>query len=125
MGRRQALVSVGLALLAWALLFVGHIAAAAAEAWGLFSVLSWSLGALGVALGGAGLLLHRLRAKDAAEEALLVVDVGQGLAVVLAAAFGWARGGVGLEMVAWPAASVLLWWVLRSGRFGSKWLSVP
>lgn len=102
---------VALSLLMWLALFAGHIAAAAQGMWVLFEVLSWSLGAVGLALGGLAVSLNARFGE--ASDGPRVLAVGQGVALVLSASFGWARDGVGLEMVAWPALSVLLWWLMH------------
>lgn len=102
---------VALSLLCWLALFTGHIAAAAQGMWVLFEVLSWSLGAVGLALGGLAVALNAWMGE--ASDGPRVLAVGQGIALVLSASFGWARDGVGLEMMAWPALSVLLWWLMH------------
>ena len=102
---------VALSLLFWLAFFVGHIAAATQGMWVLFEVLSWSLGAVGLALGGLAVSLNaRIGAPS---DGPRVLAVGQAVALVLSASFGWARDGVGLEMLAWPALSVLLWWLMH------------
>jgi len=102
---------VALSLLMWLALFAGHIAAAAQGMWVLFEVLSGSLGVVGLALGGLAVSLNTRFGEE--PDGPRVLAVGQGVALVLSGSFGWARDGVGLEMVAWPALSVLLWWLMH------------
>jgi len=102
---------VAMSLMFWLGLFAGHIAAAAQGMWVLFEVLSWSLGAVGLALGGLAVFLNARM--GVASDGPRVLAVGQGVALVLSASFGWARDGVGFEMLAWPALSVVLWWLMH------------
>ncbi len=116
MGRLVVLAPQASALTVWVLLFAGHIVAASQGHWGLFEVMSWTLGLVGLSLGGVAVMMAR--AFDLDVNHVSVLTQGQLIALPLSASFGWARDGIGIELLLWPSLSLLAWWALRRWLYG-------